>query len=331
MHEIGKDAQTGSSPIQSSHAIAVWLAALVCSGVSGAAADEADPTRPDLLRARYVDMQRQLQRSAFQRPIALSSTETAAEATAEVYALVDFPFSSVNNTLSQPEDWCDILTLHQNVKYCRASMPHGESRLDVAIGRKREQQLADAYWLAFGFRIADRNARYLRVALRADKGPFATRDYRIVLEAVEVAREQTFIHLSYSDTHGVLGAMAMKTYLGTIGRDKVGFTVVGTGADGEPRYVRGTRGAVERNTMRYYLAIESFLGALSFPPQERFEKRLHDWFAASERYPRQLHELKETQYLDMKRNERSRQDRDAHVASARALGKRTLGRDSFNR
>jgi hypothetical protein len=72
---------------------------------------------------------------------------------------------------------------------------------------------------------------------------------------------------------------------------------------------------VERNTMRYYLAIESFLGALSAPPQKRFEKRLHDWFAASERYPRQLHELEQTQYLDMKRNEHSRQ-----VARARAPG-----------
>ena len=199
-------------------------------------------------------------------------------------------------------------------------MPHGENRVDVAIGSKREQRLADAYWLAFGFRIAERNSRYLRIVLHADKGPFATRDYRIVMEAVELARDQTFIHLTYSDTHGALGAMAMKTYLGTIGRDKVGFTLVGTGADGEPRYIRGTRGAVERNTMRYYLAIESFLGALSSPPHERFEKRLHDWFAASERYPRQLHELEKTQYLVMKRNERSRQDRDANVARARAPG-----------
>ena len=156
--------------------------------------------------------------------------------------------------------------------------------------------------------------------LRADEGPFATRDYRIVMEAVEVAREQTFIHLSYSNACGPLGAIAMKTYLGTVARDRVGFTVVGARADGEPRYVGGMRGAVERNTMRYYLAIESFLGALSMPPQKRFEKRLHDWFVAIERYPRQLHDLEETEYLDMKRNERSRQDHD-DVARVRALGK----------
>jgi hypothetical protein len=267
-------------------------------------------------------MQERLQHSAFQRPIELSSTETSGEATAEIYALVEFPFSSVSDALSQPKDWCDILTLHLNVKYCRASTAAGESRLDVAIGKKHEQPLADVSWLDFGYRIAERSPRYLRIVLRADEGPFATRDYRVLVEAVEVAREQTFIHVSYSDAFSSLGAIAMKTYLGTIARHRVGFTIVGTGADGEPRYVEGMRGAMERNTMRYYLAIESFLGALSTPPQKRFEKRLHDWFAAIERYPRQLHELDETEYVEMKRNERSRQDHDdGDLARTRARRK----------
>lgn len=82
---------------------------MLCSDVIEASADQVDPTRAGLLRARYVEMQEQLHRSAFQRPIELSSTETSAEATADVYALVDFPFSSVSDALSQPKDWCDIL------------------------------------------------------------------------------------------------------------------------------------------------------------------------------------------------------------------------------
>ena len=99
----------------------------------------------------------------------------------------------------------------------------------------------------------------------------------------------------------------MQAYLGTIGSDKVGFTVVGRQSDGQPLHIGGMRGVVERNTMRYYLAIEAFLGALSAPPQARLEKRLHDWFAAIERYPRQLHEMEQAEYLDMKRREYSRQ------------------------
>ncbi len=33
--------------------------------------------------------------------------------------------------------------------------------------------------------------------------------------------------------------------------------------------------------MRYYLAIDSYLGALSLPPQARIDKSLRDWFAAT--------------------------------------------------
>jgi hypothetical protein len=118
---------------------------------------------------------------------------------------------------------------------------------------------------------------------------------------------RTFIHVSYAYGFGTVGRLALQVYLGTIGRSKVGFTVAGTQADGRPLHIGGMRGVVERNTMRYYLAIEAFLGALSTPPLARMEKRLRDWFAAAERYPRQLHEMEQDEYLDMKRKEHLRQ------------------------
>ena len=70
--------------------------------------------------------------------------------------------------------------------------------------------------------------------------------------------------------------------------------------------------------MRYYLAIEAFLGALSVPPRARLEKRLHDWFAAVERYPLQLHELEQGEYLDMKRREYLRQQVETLAATGSA-------------
>jgi hypothetical protein len=112
----------------------------------------------------------------------------------------------------------------------------------------------------------------------------------------------------------------MQAYLATIGRNKVGFTVVSTQPDGRILHIGGMRGVVERNTMRYYLAIEAFLGALSAPPQARLEKRLHDWFAAIERYPRQLHELEQSEYLDMKRKEYLRQQAEARAITTPAPG-----------
>ena len=99
----------------------------------------------------------------------------------------------------------------------------------------------------------------------------------------------------------------MKTYLATIGSGKVGFTLIGKQPNGQPEYIGGMRGVVERNTMRYYLAIDAYLGALATPPSLRLQKRLQGWFTATEQYPRQLREVDPTAYIDMKRSEYLRQ------------------------
>jgi len=144
--------------------------------------------------------------------------------------------------------------------------------------------------------------------LIADKGPIGTHDYRIVLEAAPADDGRTMIRLAYSYAYGTAGGLAMQVYLGTTGRDKVGFSLAAKDSGGPPRLVDGMRGVAERNTMRYYLAIEAFLGALAtVPPSARLEKSLSDWFAAVERYPRQLHEIGREEYLDMKRKEYLRQ------------------------
>lgn len=99
----------------------------------------------------------------------------------------------------------------------------------------------------------------------------------------------------------------MKTYPATIGSDKVGFSSTPDPSTGETQYIGGVRGLVERNTMRYYLAIDAYLGALSSPPNARLDKRLTDWFDATEQYPRQLHEVSRADYMQMKHDEYQRQ------------------------
>jgi hypothetical protein len=95
----------------------------------------------------------------------------------------------------------------------------------------------------------------------------------------------------------------MQAYLSTAGAHKVGFTVTGTDSDGKPVYVKGMLGATERNTMRYFLAVDAYLGSLSVAEPQRLEKRLNDWYAASGSYPRQLAEMDKSEYLEMKRRE----------------------------
>jgi hypothetical protein len=127
------------------------------------------------------------------------------------------------------------------------------------------------------------------------------------MEAAALEGGQTFLHFSYSYAYGLAGRLAMKAYLATTGRGKVGFTIIEQQAGAEPEYIRGVRGLVERNTMRYYLAIDAYLGAVAAPPGEQLEQRLETWFASTERYPRQLSEVERTAYLDMKRREYERQ------------------------
>jgi hypothetical protein len=59
--------------------------------------------------------------------------------------------------------------------------------------------------------------------------------------------------------------------------------------------------------MRYYLAIDAYLAAYGLPAAEQPEKRIREWYASTERYAQQLHEMDETEYLDMKRKEMRRQ------------------------
>jgi hypothetical protein len=260
-----------------------------------------------VLQGRYDALRDQLASSSFNRPVALESSLNANDVKGDIYAVVPSSFEKVSAALSGPQGWCEILILHLNTKYCGIAHDQQGTALLMNVGKKFDQPLADSYRLHFGWRLADQNAAFLRVVLSAETGPLSTRDYRITLEAVPLANGTTFLHLSYAYGFGLSGKIAMLAYFATTGRNKVGFSVTGTGPDGQPVYIDGMRGLVERNTMRYYLAIESFLGSLATSADAQFEKRINDWFTAIEHYPRQLHEMEQTEYLDMKRKEYRRQ------------------------
>lgn len=270
------------------------------------------------MRAHHAALREQLAHNAFDRPIHLASTENPGDVRGDIYALIEQPYVVVSAALRGVDNWCDVLILHQNVKSCRISRAGGADMLNLHIGRKHYQPLADAQRIDFLFRVNAEAADYLQVLLNADEGPLGTRQYRIELEVADLDGQRSFLHLSYAYAYGMPARIAMRTYLETIGRNKVGFSIVETRADGAPVYIGGMRGIAERNTMRYYLAIEAYLGARSLPASQRLAKRLNDWHASVERYPRQLHELDRDEYIEMKRREVRRQRTlDAASASAR--------------
>jgi len=283
----------------------IVIPGLLLAGASPALAQASSPAAR--LQARYLSLQGQLSDNVFQRPLYLDSTETPEGLKGEIYAVIDHPYANVSPALREMEHWCDILILHLNIKNCRALSSATGRTLIVSLGRKFDEPLDQAYPVSFDYRVSVANDHYLRVLLLADTGPVGSRNYQIALEAVPLPGGRTFIHLSYSYDLGLTARLALKGYLATLGSDKVGFSVIAGKPGDEPALVDGVRGVVERNTMRYYLAIEAYLGSLAVPPADQLEKRLHDWFAATELFRRQLHEIEEGEYLAMKRKEVLRQ------------------------
>lgn len=259
------------------------------------------------LAARFAAMKGELASSPFKRPIVLSSREGNDLLSGEVYAIVDQPFAATGAALKEPAQWCEVLILHLNTKQCKPAIDANGPQLQVSVRKKFDQPIEKAFRVDFTYKVVARTENYLQVKLNAEQGPLSTRNYRIVLEATPASGHQTYLRLSYSYGYGMIAQIAMKAYLGTVGRNKVGFTLVDDSQSGTAQPVGGMRGVVERNTMRYYLAIEAYLGALNAPPSQRVEKSFKDWYDATEHYPRQLHEMEQAEYLDMKRKEYQRQ------------------------
>lgn len=291
-----------------SFAIALWLLA----GLPSAYAQDAVA-----LKARHTQLQAALASNQFQRPIYLESSEASGSLEGHIYARLEQPFAVVGPALRGTDHWCDILILHLNIKSCLGSTGQAGETLSLHVGRKFDQPLGDAHRVDFVYRVAASQSGYQQVELSSEKGPMGTSHYRIMLEAVALDAQRSFLHLSYSYHYGIAARLSLQAYLATLGRNKVGFSIEKRDAKGQPVYIGGTRGVIERNTMRYYLAIEAFLGALSVPAPQRLEKRLNDWFTAIERYPVQLNEMERGDYLEMKRKEIQRQQAPGPVAMAK--------------
>ena len=285
-----------------------WIAA-VALALSGAAVwgqvPSSAPMDAAVMLQKSSDLKSRLADGPFRRPLILESSEGSDTVDGTVYAVLNSSFSDVSSTFKSPEQWCEVMILHLNTKYCRADGNRAPTRFKVRIGKKTPQQLSGAFALDFGYELVSASATYLSVLLSAEKGPLGTSNYRIEMQAVPLPDNRTFIRLRYAYGYGVASRVAMQGYLATIGASKVGFTQVGDGSNST--YINGMRGAAERNIMRYYLAIEAYLASLNKPEAARLESRLTYWFNATEEFPLQLREIDKPSYFAMKKDEHQRQ------------------------
>lgn len=255
---------------------AAWTGALL-------AAPAPEPSAA-ALAATYQSSAERLQGSPFKRPMILQSAESEGALKGEIHAVIGRPLATVSSALADPENWCEAMMVHPNVAGCRVVGDAAAPKLAMNLGARLEASGEAPYYAEFEFRRMQADEGFLQLRLEADKGPVGTRDYRILVEAVPVEEGKTFLHFSYSYVPSFASRMATQAYLSTKGRNKVGFTPQGEG------YIGGLRGGIERNAMRYYLALESHLAELSVPEGQRFERSLQRWLDAVEEYPRQLKE-----------------------------------------
>jgi len=238
------------------------------------------------LKAKHAELKDALAKNAFGRPMTLDSKEGADNLRGELYAVLDHPFNQLAENLGKPAAWCEILVMPMHVQKCGAD----GSAVAMTVVSKLGPDAGQGVDLKFAFKAAARSADYTSIQLTAASGPYGTKDYRMALEAVPLDASHTFIHLTYSYGYGTMAKLGTQTYLSTSGKDKVGFT---TG---------GMRGILERNAMRYLLAVDAYLGSLSAPADQRVDKRLKAWCASLERYPKQLHEP-QADYEKLKREQ----------------------------
>jgi hypothetical protein len=274
---------------------ALLLALLFGIAATAAQAAPAGSEAATALKAKHESLGEALKTSPFQRPLVIESVEAGNTLKGDVYAVVDHPFASVSTALTSPARWCEILMLHVNTKQCIG----GGGGVQMRVGSKNSDTPEQAHPIAFSYGVAASTPEYFAVRLSADSGPVGTRDYRIIVEAAPLEGGKTFLHLTYSYASGGIGKIAMQAYLSSSGADKIGFTRTAGGG-----YIGGMRGVVERNAMRYYLAIDAYLSTASLPLGQRTERRLRQFFAGTEQYRRQLYDdLNEAQYVAMKQKE----------------------------
>ena len=268
----------------------------------------ADAGRNDLL-AFYTQLKPVLENNVYGIPVYISSSDENNTMTGNIYGVIDYPYAGLVKAIKPPASWCDIAPQHLNIKACTYQVINHQCQLTFYTGRKFYEKADDVYQLTYQFHISEQLEDFIHLQLLADDGPAGTSHYRLNIKAIPLDKDRSFIQFSYSYQYNFITSMGMSTYLATLGRGKLGFTIIGNNAQAEPVYIEGVRGIIERNAVRYYLAIKSYLATLHMAAEQRFTARITNWFELTEQYHKQLYEMDKTDYLTYKKQERLDQRR----------------------
>lgn len=241
-----------------------------------------------------------------EKDIHVRSEKTGNIIKADIYAITVNNFDDLYNAVSRPDSWCEFVPLHLNIKCCTYTQ-RSQPTVTFYAGRKFYESPEDSYKLKYRFEIVKHESGKFRVRLTSEDGPLGTSDYIIIVEAL-LFENETLLHMGISHKTCFISRAATLGYLSTIGKDKVGFSIVEQ-KDGNPVYIKGLEGIIERNVMRYFLALSIYLDTLSLVSAERFIQRAEAWYELTEQYATQLHELDKQEYMEVKQKEHKNQER----------------------
>ena len=265
--------------------------------------DESLPTGRESLINKYHKIEKKLEKNSGPVPFYIESSASKNASRVDIYGTINHPFSLIKDEFLVPTNWCEIVFPHPDIKACTYKKMDDRWLLNIYHINKFSEPLEDAYQMKFVYLISELHPQYFDVALTAHEGPSHTKDHQFGIEAIPLEENMTFIHLRYSFGYSALGYFLMKIF----GGGKVGFSEIGTDREGNPVYVGGLRGAVERDVACYYLAILAYLDTLKIPAEQRFEKRVGKWYDLAALYKKQLLEMGEREYLTYKRQDRRSQ------------------------
>lgn len=210
--------------------------------------------------------------------------------------------ATANSVLSGPAAWCELMFLHINVKSCVYDDTEGAQWVRLYMGRKFYQHPEKAEAIELQFQSGVNADGVSWVTLTADEGPYGTSDYYIGLYVID-SGDDAYVQIRSSQKTGKAASSAASLYFKTLGRSKVGFSVVGYDDDGNPEYSRGEQAALERNIVRYLLAARIYMATHKLSDLAALRARMAPWYDATEKYAEQLHEVDRDDYLKDKEKE----------------------------
>jgi hypothetical protein len=145
--------------------LSMVAAAILFSAVA-ASAVERSLQGEDILLDTYHRNAAKLETNSLGLPLFLESFEQDNRVHVDVYGIFGYPFGSVAGVLRVPANWCDIVSLHPNVKACTYREQSGTWQLTFYIGRKGYQTPEDARQVIFHYRNVDQRQGYLDIILK---------------------------------------------------------------------------------------------------------------------------------------------------------------------